>query len=213
MLPHTTVAAVAFAPELAPPGTYARTSRQTVFTRALASARGRCLALLLDRLGLPAATHVRTGRSGEPRFPAGLVGSITTKGTVVLAVAGKPSACLATIGIDLEHVGPDAGLLERAIAPEGLPRLQPQSLRLLAAFAAKEAVYKAVFPLSRQPLDFPDVLLRWRRTSFAAITHFAETTCVAVSGSIAVRGMWVLAAAVGQPRKCSLFAHRRAIIL
>lgn len=208
-----TAAAVWFGPELAPPGCYSQSSRRVVLGRALARARGQCLSRLLDRLGLPATAQVRTGRGGEPRFPAGLAGSITTKGTIVLAVAGKPSSRRAAIGIDLERVGPQGGLLEEAIAPEGLPRLRPRSLRLLAAFAAKEAVYKAVFTLSRRRLDFPDVALRWKRTAFDAVTHFATGTCVAISGSVAVRGVWVVAAAVSRKRKCSIFEHRRARIL
>jgi 4'-phosphopantetheinyl transferase EntD len=70
---------------------------------------------------------------------------------------------LASIGIDLEFQEPRsiAGL-EGMIAPEGLPPLVDSNRGTLLVFSAKEAVYKAFYPLEKRVLGFEDVRLEWR---------------------------------------------------
>ena len=70
-----------------------------------------CARTALARLGLPAAP-VLAGRAGEPRWPAGVTGSIThCAGYRACAVAR--TADLAALGIDAEpNAGLPAGLIE-----------------------------------------------------------------------------------------------------
>jgi len=125
---------------------------------------GRALAReALTRLGvadfalLPAETR-------EPRWPAGIVGSIShCEGVCAVAVAA--STQFSGLGIDLEYIGRiDDAIADTVCAPEErrqLDELPPSSRRqrLSLLFSAKESVFKALFPLTRQFLDFDDVSL------------------------------------------------------
>ena len=120
-----------------------------------------CARTALAALGLPAAP-VLAGRAGEPRWPAGVTGSIThCAGYRACAVAR--TADVAALGIDAEpDAGLPAGLLasvahgaERAwIARQAASAPAVCWDRLL--FSAKESVYKAWFPLTGRWLGFED---------------------------------------------------------
>lgn len=123
-----------------------------------------CARTALQRLGIP-AQPISHGERGSPRWPAGIVGSIThCNGYRACALA--PAGELVTIGIDAEPNAqlPD-GVLESIARPEerrwieelarGLPETQWD--RLL--FSAKESVYKAWFPLAQRWLGFEDATL------------------------------------------------------
>jgi 4'-phosphopantetheinyl transferase EntD len=126
-----------------------------------------CARLALGRLGTPVVAIPR-GQRGEPRWPAGVVGSIThCLGYRACAVAW--SAAVVALGIDAEPNAPLAdGVLEKVAHGRELEhvggRLPPTDgesqvdlPRLL--FSAKEAVYKAWFPLTGQWLGFEEVEL------------------------------------------------------
>jgi len=133
--------------------------RRREFTTARACARA-----ALSQLGLPAAA-ITSGERGEPRWPAGVVGSIThCDGYRACAIARSTE--MATIGIDAEPHGalPEGVLGEIATAQElcwlrerrrEMPNVHWD--RLL--FSAKESVYKAWFPLVRRWLGFEDAVL------------------------------------------------------
>jgi 4'-phosphopantetheinyl transferase EntD len=126
-----------------------------------------CARLALERLGAPGVAIPR-GQRGEPLWPAGVVGSIThclgyracavawSDAVVALGIDAEPNEPLAdgvlekvAHGRELEHFGrgrPGAGRENQV----DLPRL---------LFSAKEAVYKAWFPLTGQWLGFEDVEL------------------------------------------------------
>ncbi|MGF1431358.1 4'-phosphopantetheinyl transferase family protein [Kitasatospora sp. LaBMicrA B282] len=122
----------------------------------------------LAQLGLPPVAVLADPR-GVPVWPDGVLGSIThCVGYRGCAVAR--SAEFAGLGIDAEPDLPlPPGLSEVITVPAErrhlaeLARLpgplggsgRPAWDRLL--FSAKEAVFKAVFPVSRIELDFPDV--------------------------------------------------------
>jgi 4'-phosphopantetheinyl transferase EntD len=120
-----------------------------------------CARLALRRLGAPVVA-IPSGARGEPRWPPGIVGSIThCHGYRACAVAW--SEALAGIGIDAEPNAPlPAGVLE-AVAHGGereqLAAGMSQTDLGRLAFSAKEAVFKAWFPLARRWLDFTDVTL------------------------------------------------------
>jgi 4'-phosphopantetheinyl transferase EntD len=134
-------------------------SRQREFATGRACAR-RALAAL----GLPPAPLDR-GARGEPRWPAGVVGSIThCAGYRAAAVA--PATRAASVGIDAEPAGPlPAGVLDLVTLPAERPALETLSAvrpevpweRLL--FSAKESVYKAWYPLTGRWLGFEEALV------------------------------------------------------
>jgi 4'-phosphopantetheinyl transferase EntD len=118
-----------------------------------------CARRALERLGI-APAPIASGARGEPLWPRGVVGSIThCRGYRACAVAKTDD--IASVGIDAEvHEPLPAGVLEAVASPRERAALHPNGSgahmdRLL--FSAKEAVYKAWFPLTGRWLDFEDV--------------------------------------------------------
>lgn len=132
-----------------------------------------CVRKAMERLGLP-PTPVLTGSYGEPRWPPGIIGSITHCDGYRAAAVGAVGG---TVGIDAEPDAPLPPGVEEAVT---LPA-EREMLRRLAAdhpgvswdrllFSAKESVYKAWFPLARRWLDFQDasIVLDPERRTFHA---------------------------------------------
>jgi 4'-phosphopantetheinyl transferase EntD len=118
----------------------------------------------LARLKLPASPIVN-GPRGEPRWPAGVVGSIThCEGYRACALARAPE--IVSLGIDAEPNRPlPAGLLADIARPEErralgeLRRTAPDICWDRLLFSAKEAVYKTWYPLAERWLGFEDATL------------------------------------------------------
>jgi len=149
-----------------PPGGVLFREEEQVIAHAVASRRRdfatvrSCARACLERLGY-ASVPILPGVGGAPTWPAGIRGSMTHCAGYAAAAVG-PHPQISAIGIDAE---PDAPLpdgvlgliataaehdhLAAADAPEG-----PNWDRLL--FSAKEAVYKAWFPLVGGWLDHHD---------------------------------------------------------
>ncbi|MDG9715915.1 4'-phosphopantetheinyl transferase [Streptomyces sp. DH24] len=120
-----------------------------------------CARRAMEKLGVP-PQPVLVGERGAPRWPDGVVGSMTHCAGfcgAALARAGD----LASVGIDAEPAGPlPQGVLTAVALPaeaERLARLAAERPevhwdRLL--FSAKESVYKAWFPLTGKWLDFSE---------------------------------------------------------
>ncbi|MGY0003196.1 4'-phosphopantetheinyl transferase family protein [Micromonospora sp. I033] len=124
----------------------------------------RCAREALARLGY-APAPIRPGPKREPRWPAGVVGSITHCAGYRAAAVARDTA-LAGLGIDAEpHEPLPDGVTEvvtRAGEREALARLRAAHPavhwdRLL--FSAKESVYKAWYPLTGRWLGFEDAEL------------------------------------------------------
>jgi 4'-phosphopantetheinyl transferase EntD len=148
-------------------------AEEAVISRAVASRRREfttvrhCARLALARLGLPAAPLL-PGERGAPQWPDGVVGSMThCAGYRAAAVA--PATALRTIGIDAEpHEPLPGGVLpvislatERA-ALDDLAAAHPEVRWDRLLFCAKESVYKAWFPVTRQWLGFHDAEISLR---------------------------------------------------
>lgn len=129
-----------------------------------------CARAALAKLGQPAEA-IPSGARGAPHWPQGIVGSIThCDGYRACAVAREGD--LRTIGVDAE---PDAPLPDGVLGDIAMPeeRLWLQDLALEAPgvswdrllFSAKEAVYKAWFPLARRWLGFEDAVVEIDRAS------------------------------------------------
>jgi 4'-phosphopantetheinyl transferase EntD len=133
--------------------------RRREFTTARACARR-----ALGALDIPPVA-IETGDKGAPKWPAGVVGSIThCDGYRAAAVARDTN--VTTIGIDAEPHGvlPE-GVLDAIARPEELEILPGLNTsvpdvhwdRLL--FSAKESIYKAWFPLAHRWLGFEDAIV------------------------------------------------------
>jgi 4'-phosphopantetheinyl transferase EntD len=130
--------------------------------REFATAR-ECARAALARLGQP-PVPVLPDRAGAPQWPAGVAGSIThCRGYRAAAVAS--TLAVVSLGLDAEPNGAlrDPGMLDIIARAEERARLGELAAaipgvswdRLL--FCAKEAVYKAWYPLARCWLDFESV--------------------------------------------------------
>jgi len=123
-----------------------------------------CARAALAQLGLPAAP-ILPGPRGAPQWPPGVVGTIThCDGYRASAVAHARDVL--TLGLDAEPDGPlPGGVLDAVSLAEERDRLPGLAAaaphvpwdRLL--FCAKEAVYKAWFPLAGRWLGFEEAAI------------------------------------------------------
>ncbi|HEV2189285.1 MAG TPA: 4'-phosphopantetheinyl transferase superfamily protein [Stellaceae bacterium] len=120
-----------------------------------------CARAALARLGVAAAPILR-GAKHEPLWPEGIVGSIThCRGYRAAAVAFSKQ--IMTVGIDAEPHGPlPAGVERRVLCDEERQWLTgtPEGIHWdRVIFSAKEAIYKAWYPLERRWLGFDDAVV------------------------------------------------------
>ena len=139
-------------------------------------AAGRLLAReLLSTAGIP--RHVLLPDDDRvPRWPAGMAGSIThCRSLCAVGLVGRDMS--AGLGLDVEPakaLNPD--LLQMILREPEQARLPefPELLRPLAGiltFSAKEAVYKAIFPLQRVFLEFQEVEIVWTHAEHSVSRH------------------------------------------
>ncbi len=165
-------------PDLGPPG--ASPVRRAEF------AAGRAAATIAMRaIGWPDAP-IPMGDDRAPVWPAGLTGSISHTRTVCLAIVAPVHAASA-LGLDIEP--------EHALSPDLWDEVcLPAERRLIATapdpaamatliFCAKEAVYKAQYPWTRQMFGFD------RLAVVIGADHFAATF-LAPTGTIPAGTVW-----------------------
>jgi 4'-phosphopantetheinyl transferase EntD len=137
-------------------------------------AAGRQLARgLLQRLGVDSPGPLLRGEHGAPRWPAGLVGSIShTRGLAAVAVARAES--VRSLGLDLESAAPlQSGLWHMVCTDHELQWLGAlpsgtAGRRAKAVFCAKEALYKAQYPVTGAVLAFAAVDIDFEGDRFTA---------------------------------------------
>jgi 4'-phosphopantetheinyl transferase EntD len=111
---------------------------------------------LLARLG-HGRVPLPKGASGEPIWPSGVTGSLAHDDQVAVAAVGLLRD-FGSVGIDVEPAVPlPPDMLELIATPQELRKIADDPLRGKLLFAAKEAVYKAVYPLDRMFLEFHDI--------------------------------------------------------
>jgi 4'-phosphopantetheinyl transferase EntD len=120
-----------------------------------------CARRAMARLDLP-PVPVLSGARGAPIWPAGVVGSMTHCDGYRGAALAR-AVDVASVGIDAE---PHASLPDGVLDAIALPAEQTRTAALRATdptvcwdrllFSAKEAVYKAWFPLTGRWLDFSE---------------------------------------------------------
>ncbi|MFI5527827.1 4'-phosphopantetheinyl transferase [Kitasatospora sp. NPDC051853] len=120
-----------------------------------------CARRALAGLGEPPAP-ILPGPRGEPRWPAGLVGSMTHCAGYRAAVVARRTD-LPTLGIDAEPRAPlGPGLLDAVSLPAERTRLATLHRRApelpwdRLLFSVKESVFKAWYPLTHRPLGFEE---------------------------------------------------------
>ncbi|MFI0990160.1 4'-phosphopantetheinyl transferase [Streptomyces exfoliatus] len=132
--------------------------------REFASVRA-CARRALGSLGLPPAPLL-PGPRGAPRWPDGVVGSMThCQGYRAAAVARR--ADLMAIGCDAEPNAPlpSPDVLDLISLPQERVWLRELAARRPGVswdrllFSAKESVYKTWFPLTGRPLDFDEAVI------------------------------------------------------
>ncbi|MEV4756913.1 4'-phosphopantetheinyl transferase superfamily protein [Micromonospora sp. NPDC049559] len=178
ILPPVVVAVEAFDD---PPGVPLFPEEEAVIRQAVEKRRREfttarhCARTALARLGLPPAPIV-PGQRGAPRWPAGVVGSMTHCAGYRAAALGHARE-LVTVGLDAE---PHAELPRDVLPAVSLPGERRRLGELTAArpeihwdrllFSAKESVYKAWFPLTGRWLGFAeaDVVFEPGTASFTA---------------------------------------------
>jgi 4'-phosphopantetheinyl transferase EntD len=147
-----------------PPGLTALPEEEPLIAKSVAKRRNEfitvrhCARIALGQLGVPPVPILK-GDKGEPCWPDGVVGSLTHCTGYRGAVVGRNDA-VRSVGIDAEphDVLPD-GVLDAITLEEERHEISalPEGLhwdRIL--FCAKEATYKAWFPLTKRWLGFED---------------------------------------------------------
>jgi 4'-phosphopantetheinyl transferase EntD len=144
-----------------------------VLKRVYEFAAGRAAArLAMEELGQP-HSRLPIGPDRAPIWPLGLTGSITHSDMACL-VAVAPIGLVGAIGLDLaEDLALDRALWPIVCRPEELAWLseQPQSDQgplAMAIFSAKEATYKAQYPLTGRLFGFDGLTIRFSGDRFSA---------------------------------------------
>jgi 4'-phosphopantetheinyl transferase EntD len=163
-------------------------ARATEKRRSDFTAGRECARSALSQLGVP-ATPILSGYRGAPQWPEGIVGSIAHCAGYCAAVVARTQDLL-TIGLDAE---PDAALPGGVLELISLPAERARLRELAGAspeigwdrllFCAKEAVYKAWFPLTGRWLGFAD----------------ADITIDATDGTFSARLLVPVPAPAGSP--------------
>ncbi len=103
----------------------------------------------------------------EPVWQDGVVGSITHKGDTAVAVAAREEVACG-VGVDLESLHPAVRFrihTKVCTGPEAewvAEEQEKKDLRLKMIFSAKEAGFKAFFPIEKIYLGYKDAELTWR---------------------------------------------------
>ena len=200
VVPNTVATAELYAD---PPGLVPLPEEEPLIARSVVKRRNEfvtvrhCARLALGELGVAPAPILK-GEKGEPCWPDGVVGSLTHcegyRGAAVGRVDGVRS-----VGIDAEPHGvlPN-GVLGAVSLPVERAELAALPVGLhwdRILFCAKEATYKAWFPLTRRWLGFEDAHITFGVDSGGAVGEFVSEILidpVAVSGPplTALRGRW-----------------------
>ncbi|CPR12516.1 phosphopantetheinyl transferase, PptII [Mycobacterium bohemicum DSM 44277] len=188
-----------------PPGLVPMPEEEPLIAKSVAKRRNEfitvrhCARQALGRLGVPPAPILK-GDKGEPCWPDGVVGSLTHCTGYRGAVVGRAGP-VRSVGIDAEphDVLPD-GVLGAIALDEERHEIGalPDGLhwdRIL--FCAKEATYKAWFPLTKRWLGFEDAHIVFDVDPAGRGTTGAFVSKILVDGAAlsgpplsALRGRW-----------------------
>jgi 4'-phosphopantetheinyl transferase EntD len=205
LLPGTLIDAMAYAELYSdPPDLTPLPEEEPLIAKSVAKRRSEfitvrhCARVALGELGVAPAPILK-GDKGEPCWPDGIVGSLTHCTGYRGAVVGR-SAAVRSVGIDAEpHDVLPKGVLDAISLPaerSEIPRALPAGLhwdRIL--FCAKEATYKAWFPLTKRWLGFEDAHITFEADPSGSAGRFVSRILIdpaALSGTplTSLAGRW-----------------------
>lgn len=135
-----------------------------------------CARVAMEQLGVPPSPILK-GEKGEPQWPRGVVGSLTHCEGYRAAVVGR-SEVARSVGIDAE---PHGVLPDRVLEAISLPAERREIAALPGGlhwdrilFCAKEATYKAWFPLTQRWLGFEDAHISFEVDSDGSAGSFVS---------------------------------------
>lgn len=125
---------------------------------------GRWLAMMAQRsLGL-SPQFVKRGEDRSPRWPDGLIGSISHTDNLALVVLMRSAEYLG-LGVDLEQASKVTDSIVHMVLTAGERRALADTSRIRSAeaviFSGKEAVFKAVHPLVGLMIGFDELELEF----------------------------------------------------
>ena len=169
-----------------PPGLAPMPEEEPLIARSVAKRRNEfitvrhCARIALGELGFPPEPILK-GDKGEPCWPEGVVGSLTHCAGYRGAVVGR-AGVVRSVGVDAEphDVLPD-GVLDAISLPAERSEMTalPAGMhwdRIL--FCAKEATYKAWFPLTKRWLGFEDAHIMFNVDGSGSTGGFESTILV-----------------------------------
>lgn len=134
------------------------------------AARKRQLTYIAGRLCAEEALRIATGlrkqvgrhASGCPVWPQGIVGSISHTSRIACAVATRREGQFG-VGIDVEEIVSDSqydAIVQLCLCgnePTRFLGLENRNLMATIVFSAKEALYKSIYPVVQQWVDFDEL--------------------------------------------------------
>ena len=168
-----------------------------------------CAHQALRELGAIGQEPILKGERGMPLWPEGFVGSITHTSGFRAAVAARAED-IWSLGLDAEPSEPlPRGVLKAIARKEELQRVEElkrrgieYSDRLL--FCAKEATYKAWFPLTFRFLDFDEADIDLREDGTLTAYILARPTPVPlIHGKWLAKDGYVVVSTTIEHRQCS----------
>lgn len=163
------------------------------------------MATALAELSAP-RTPILPQPSGHPGVPVGFAGSISHKGPAALALAVRTAD---GVGIDIEFAEPkNAALAPKVLTTDERTRLGDyQGLAaahyVVAHFALKEAIYKALTSSEQVVTDFESIELQVpmvNEVAWVDVPVQVATVQRPVSARLLVDGNWAIATALVEAR-------------
>lgn len=134
-------------------------SRRATFASGRVAARD-----ALNKAGYRGYPVLDIGADKLPTWPPGWLGSISHSNVIAAALVA-PENCVRFLGLDIERLVTTEVTSE--IASDVIPELltgnfwHPSEFDIIRAFSAKESLYKALFPLTRQFREFSAAHIGW----------------------------------------------------
>ena len=150
------------------------------------------------QVGLHAIEPARLA-SGARDWPKGYTGSVSHKGTTVVAAIATTDRA-PSIGIDVERLAADGAPAIPGLSAAEQPWSVSDPAGRTIAFSVKEAAYKALYPIVGHRLGFADVAVSWLRHDLSRSRGVARACGITldVRCSIAVPS-WIVSAACARP--------------
>ncbi|OMI14756.1 hypothetical protein BUQ74_20405 [Leptospira weilii serovar Heyan] len=153
LLPKATVVGGCFKESLPNnPKSLSREKRNVIFERIRKEATNQSISQFFKTTEI-----IKNKEDGSRNWPSGFTGSVTHKGTVVLAAISE-SKIFKNFGIDLEYDnGSDLSNVQNLILPENPSSPYSLSRTTLISLSIKEAIFKVQFSITNKHCSYRDI--------------------------------------------------------